>query len=596
MKSKSEFGRRQFLTVSGGVVAAAATGQMAFAIPEPELSGVAADLVPPRHFTLDLGYRAPRSGPITALKNGHLLWISTEPEAPYLSKSMWSLSRLTMRRSLDGGKSWSSGQILQRGSKAYSVMSFGLFALQSGKVLHVFARSGGYDYETGSPDKSLRELFFHYATDGAKTWSNAQKLDTGERYHGDVLSFEQLRSGRIVYPFCFLTNVKSQFAVSVMFSDDDGKTWTRSPSVLTTGGGGFESGASEPTVVELPDGRLWMLIRAQTGYLWESFSTDKGQTWTHATESNLPSSNAPATALRLRSGEIAVAWNNHVHSNYARQTLVAGLTTDGKSFSGLREIDFTEFTDDPAASIPHSTYAFLTETHEGDLAVSYNKGNWSRHNRPTFARVSRKWLQAKRVVADLKDGRTGWHTIDPGPNFAAAVERYVLEDGLLWLEIEQNQRSKAATGIVRNVPLVADGEVELTVKIPQSEAYLLFNNSLLSPRNADEACLRVRFNDNKIFLGAGKAKMTENNRRTTQYQYSSLKITEEVVYPRPFAPGEALRVRVQFNAAASRARIAIGDAAAVELKTDKILGLTFVGLLVGTGGKLRFHSMTTTFA
>ncbi len=73
MKSKSEFGRRQFLTVSGGVVAAAATGQMAFAIPEPELSGVAADLVPPRHFTLDLGYRAPRSGPITALKNGHLL-------------------------------------------------------------------------------------------------------------------------------------------------------------------------------------------------------------------------------------------------------------------------------------------------------------------------------------------------------------------------------------------------------------------------------------------------------------------------------------------------------------------------------------------
>ncbi len=597
MGSISEFDRRQFLTVSGGVVAAAAAGQLTAADQAFAASTAASVIRAPQPFTLDLGYRAPRSGPIATLKNGDLLWISTEPEAPYLSKSMWSLSRIAMRRSADGGKSWSSGHILQRGSKEYSVMSFGLRTLRSGKVLHVFARSGGYDYETGTPEKSLRELFFHYSADGAKTWSSAQKLDTGERYHGDVLSFEQLRNGRIVYPFCFLTNVKSQFAVSVMFSDDEGKTWTRSASVLTTGGGGFESGASEPTVVELSDGKLWMLIRAQTGHLWESFSTDNGKTWTKATETTLPSSNAPATALRLRSGEIAVAWNDHVNSNYARQTLVVGLTADGKDFSGLREIDLTDFPDDPAASIPHSTYAFLTETIEGDLAVSYNKGNWSRHNRPTFARVSKAWLKERRVTADLKDGRTGWHTIDPGPNLSAAVERYILEDGLLWLEIEQNPKSKAAAaGIIKNLPLIADGEVELKVKAPKSEAYLLFNNSLLSPRNADEACLRIRFSGNKIFLGAGKAKTTENNRRSTQYQYPALKITDEVAYSGTFEPGAALNVRLRFNAAASKAMVTIGEAETVELQTDKIFGLTFVGLLAGQGGKLRFNSMTTTLA
>ena len=112
--------------------------------------------------------------------------------------------------------------------------------------------------------------------------------------------------------------------------------------------------------------------------------------------------------------------------------------------------------------------------------------------------------------------------------------------------------------------------------------------------SADEACLRIRFSDNKILLGAGRAKTTENNRRTTQYQYASLKVTEEVPYPKTFEPGEALKVRVRFNAATSTAKVAIGDAKAVELKTDKILGLTFVGLLVGNGGKLRFNSMTTT--
>ncbi len=599
MKPEGELGRRQFLALSGGVVAAAAVGgQVVFAKQGGESSEIAANTGRPFHYTLDLGYRSPRSGPIATLKNGHLLWISTEPEAPYLSKSMWSLSRLTMRRSQDGGKSWDKGQVLQRGSNDYSVMSFGLSTLRSGKVLHVFARSGGYDYETGSPAKSLRGLYFHYSTDGAKTWSAAEKLDTGERYHGDVLSFEQLRDGRIVYPFCFLTNVKSQFAVSVMLSDDDGKTWTRSSSVLTTGGGGFESGASEPTVVELADGRLWMLIRAQTGHLWESFSSDRGKSWTPATESNLPSSNAPATALRLRSGEIAVAWNNHVHSNYARQTLVAGLTRDGKNFTGLREIDFTDFTDDPAASRPHSTYSFLTETIEGDLGISYNKGNWSRGNRPTFARVSRTWLQEKRVTADLKEGRTGWHTIDPGPNLSTAIERYVLgEEGMLWLEIEKNSKNQAAsTGIIRNIPLIAKGQVELTVKVPASESYLVFSNSLMSPREPDEACLRVRFAGNKAFVGAGKAKTTENNRRTTQYQYWSPKITDEVEYPASIEPGKALNVRVQFDAAASKAHVVIGDGTALEVETDKIFGLTFVGLLVGNGGKIQFSSMTTTLA
>jgi hypothetical protein len=594
MESENKFGRRNFLKASCGAAAAVVAGPVVLA--KPSVESPAPNVDQPYRFTLDRGYRAPRSGPITTLKNGTLLWITTDPEAPYLSRSMWSLSRLAMQRSTDGGKSWSGAQILQRGSKEYSVMSFGLHTLQSGKLLHVFARSGGYDYETGTPEKSLRELFFQHSADDGKTWTEARKLDTGERYHGDVLSLEQLRDGRIVYPFCFLTSVKSQFAVSAMLSDDDGKTWTRSKSVLTTGGGGFESGASEPTAVELPDRRLWMLIRAQSGFLWESFSNDRGRSWSAAKESNLPSSNAPATALRLRSGEIAVAWNNHVHSNYARQSLVVGLTRDGKNFSGVRELDFTDFPDDPAASIPHSTYSFLTETRDGDLAISYNKGNWSRHNRPNFARASAAWIQEKRVVADLNNGRTGWHTIDPGPKLAAAVERYILEDGRLWLEIEQNPGNKAATGIVRNVPIVSDGEIGLTVRAPTSDAYLLFGNSLLSPRSADEACLRIRFGGGKIFVGAGRAARAENNRRTTEYQYSSHRIKDEAEYPRSYTPQEALNVLVRFNASTSKARVAINDAKSVEVDIDKIFGLTFVGLLVGNGGKMRFHSMTTNLA
>lgn len=586
--------RREFLKVSGGIAALAFGGPRVFAAAAEAIAPSASNAQMPYRCTLDLGFRAPRSGPVTTLKNGELLWVTSGPEAPYLSPSMWRISRLAMRRSTNGGNSWGEAQILQRGTDEYSVMSFGLVCLSSGDLLHIFARSAGYDYETGSPERSLRELYFQHSSDNGRTFTEAKKLETGERYQGDVLSFEQLRDGRIVYPFCFLTNVRSQFAVSACFSDDGGHTWKRSKSVLRTGGGGFESGASEPTVVELPTGKLWMLIRSQTGFLWESFSDDRGETWHLATETILPSSNAPATAMRLSSGEIAVAWNDDVHSNYARQSLVLGLTRDGKNFRGLREIDFTDFTDDPATSIPHTTYAFLTETKDGDIAVSYNKGNWSRHNKPTMAVVGKEWLMQGDATADLRDGRTGWHTIDPGPKLSAAAERYILEDGKLWLEIEQHKRSKQTTGIVRNVPLVSDGEIRLTVKVPKGDAFLLFGNSLLSPRNADEGCLRIRFGaDNNIYVAAGKPSRTQNNRRSTEYSYLSQVIGEETAYPRNFDPAEPLDVSVGYNAANRTAKISVNGDKPIELRTSEIFGLTFLGMLIANGGQIRFNSIRT---
>ena len=589
---KNKLGRRDFLAASGGL-AGLVVGSAALVQPPSARASVPV-FGEMERFTLDLGHRASRSGPIAALKNGNLLWVTTEPEAPYLSKSMWSISRIAMRRSTDGGKSWGGPQILQQGTKEYSLLSHNIRLTAAGTLLHNFVRYSGYDYETGTPEKSLSEVFIQRSNDEGKTWSKAEKMPTGERYQGDVLSMEQLRDGRLIYPFCFLTNVKSQFAVSVMYSDDDGKNWKRSASVLRTGGGGFESGASEPTVVELPDGKLWMLIRAQTGFLWESFSTDRGVTWSHAVESILPSSNAPATALRLRSGEIAVSWNNHTHSNYARQCLLLGLTKDGKTFQGLRELDFTDFTDDPDASVPHVTYSYLTETEDGDLAVSFNKGNWSRHNRPTFARVSKAWILSKDVTADLRDGRTGWHTIDPGPSAAAAVERYVLEkDDSMWLEIEQHPKNKNATGIVRNIPLLSDGEVRIKLQTGRSDGYILLGSTLLSPRDPNDACVRLRFSGDKVYLAAGTPDRQQNNRRTTEFFYLAHRIGEEKLYPASFKPGETLNISVRYNAASATARISINNGESLELKTSKVFGLTFMGLLVANGGQMRIHSVRT---
>ena len=51
----------------------------------------------------------------------------------------------------------------------------------------------------------------------------------------------------------------------------------------------------------LPDGRIWMLIRTQTGYLYELFSDD-GSRWTVPQPTPFVSSSSPAAVLTLADG------------------------------------------------------------------------------------------------------------------------------------------------------------------------------------------------------------------------------------------------------------------------------------------------------
>ncbi|HTM51204.1 MAG TPA: sialidase family protein [Bryobacteraceae bacterium] len=554
----------------------------------------------PERVSLDLGHRGSRGGPVATLPDGAMLWVCTEPEAPYLAREMWPISRLTMRRSRDGGRSWSDPQVIVRGTRDYSVLSHALRLTRRGTLVHIYVRYSGYDYETASPAKSLCEAFCQRSSDGGRTWSAPEKLPAGERYIGDVLSIEQTRTGRLVYPFAFLTSTRGQFAVSVLYSDDDGRSWTRSKSVLEAGGSGFESGASEPTVVELADGRMLMLIRAQSGFLWRSFSTDQGKTWSAAEPSRLPASNSPATALRLRSGKIAVAWNLQVDGNYARQCLVLGITADGEEFECLRELDGTDFPDHAAEPVQHTTYAYLTERPDGWIAVSYNKGTWMRHNRPSLALAADDWLHASSETIDFSDGRTGWRSINPGPNHLAAVERYAApgDDAPgASLELEQQKGIQAPAGISRNIPLVRDGEVRIALTVVRPEACILLNDTLLTPGRIDEACLRIRFaSEGGVFLAAGQPSRRERDRRTTKYSYLSQAIGPETKYPAGFAAGRRMLLTVRYHAASQTAQIAIGEGPALELpalelKTGRILGLSYLGLAAASGGVLRVRSI-----
>lgn len=69
-------------------------------------------------------------------------------------------------------------------------------------------------------------------------------------------------------------------------------------------------GLLEPNILELKDGRLVMLMRAEWGgFLWRSDSTDGGKTWCPAYETDIPNPSALICLTRLPDVRIALVHN-----------------------------------------------------------------------------------------------------------------------------------------------------------------------------------------------------------------------------------------------------------------------------------------------
>lgn len=105
----------------------------------------------------------------------------------------------------------------------------------------------------------------------------------------------------------------------VGISTDEGRTWTLHGAVKS------KPWALENMITELKDGRLWMLIRTNSGVLWQSHSTDKGRTWSDGNPSSIKSPGSRFYIRRLSSGNLLLV--NH-YKFTGRSHLTAQLSTD----------------------------------------------------------------------------------------------------------------------------------------------------------------------------------------------------------------------------------------------------------------------------
>ena len=166
-----------------------------------------------------------------------------------------------------------------------------------------------------------------------------------------------IRNGKRIISGAHRTDRSGAF---VYYSDDDGRSWKISTQVtvpLHQSGGVHQGvrwnhGAVEPTIVELQDGRLWMIIRTSQDKHYQAFSSDGGVTWSEATPSPFYGTITMPTLYRIADGRLLFFWSNttplpevgntngfweDVFTN--RDVLhVAISEDDGKTWIGAREL------------------------------------------------------------------------------------------------------------------------------------------------------------------------------------------------------------------------------------------------------------------
>lgn len=128
-------------------------------------------------------------------------------------------------------------------------------------------------------------------------------------------------------------NLGAENGANAIVSKDKGATWDFLGQAIVPG-----RVFDEHMIVERGDGRLWMLVRARYG-IGESFSADRGKTWSPGIQSGIPHVNSRFFIRRLNSGKLLLVAHNPPDKK-TRSHLIARLSDDdGATWTGGLMID-----------------------------------------------------------------------------------------------------------------------------------------------------------------------------------------------------------------------------------------------------------------
>ena len=217
-------------------------------------------------------------GAFIRLKNGAIMLLYTE----YCGDDWHDDcdARFSAYFSYDEGETWKDKKVvLKKGEGAENIMCASLLRMNNGDIglfyLEKF-KKGEIVY-----DKVLMKR----SSDEGESWSDAIECSTRDSYYV-VNNDRALRhsSGCIIIPAAEHKRILQDphklvpGTVSCFYSDDDGYTWNESDIICPP----FDNtrfGLMEPGLYEKENGDLYMYIRTELGFQFESTSKDKGESW-----------------------------------------------------------------------------------------------------------------------------------------------------------------------------------------------------------------------------------------------------------------------------------------------------------------------------
>lgn len=157
------------------------------------------------------------------------------------------------------------------------------------------------------------------SADGGLTWSPPARLPDG--IAGPIKNKPVLLAdGRLL---CGSSTEDNGWRIHLEWTGDGGKSWTRSEPLND----GTTLGAIQPTILTHGEESLQLLCRSRgNGRIVESWSNDRGKTWSELTPTDLPNPNSGLDAVTLTDGRLVLVYN---HTERGRSPLNIAVSPDG---------------------------------------------------------------------------------------------------------------------------------------------------------------------------------------------------------------------------------------------------------------------------